>query len=96
MSSIPALHFVEALRASVNNDRLSDQQFRRFNLNSLPLVNEPDPTAPLREPSQLMPADVYADVLRDKVDTDPSDKEYRSFVRSTLAYVETPIEEDDD
>jgi hypothetical protein len=43
MDHIPAEHFCTTLAANVDNDKLSDADFRQFVRNTLPIVNFPAP-----------------------------------------------------
>lgn len=38
MSKVPAIHFVEQIRVNVENEKLSDKEFRQFINNSLSVV----------------------------------------------------------
>lgn len=42
MSLVPPLNFLETVKANVDNDKLSDAEFREFIRNSLPCVNSFD------------------------------------------------------
>lgn len=40
MSNASAVSFVQLLRANIDNEKLSDEEFRSFVKNSLPVVEE--------------------------------------------------------
>jgi hypothetical protein len=42
-NNIPAEHFCTTLAVNVDNDKLSDADFRQFVRNTLPIVNFPAP-----------------------------------------------------
>lgn len=49
---VPARHFVQTVTVNVNNDKLTDEAFRQFIRNTLPIVEggeKLDPTKDTRE-----------------------------------------------
>lgn len=46
MSKVPAEHFVTLIAANVNSESLTDEDFRQFIRNSLPVVEQHVPEPP--------------------------------------------------